>query len=441
MNARYQDITAPVTQVRLREDRAWVRREASISVPAGLSHLRVLGLSPAVVDKTLDVLALGSGDVRVRDARVVRGVENVLDADRPARREALERAVARERGESEALKATQVALESAAHEVLAEIAAQAAAGLGDPTQWARCLDELDAAEVDMPGSAGDAERIRDAHKRTREALEREEHSARAECAPECAAALLLDVWAAEAGEVELEIDYLVPGAAWRPSYLLDLSSEPPTLRVEATIWQHSGEDWKGVEIEVSTERAADQLDPPAVGRDVLKTRPAGLSGPVSVPPPPSPLPIDVAPGIDAGGPVQRWRATAPADLPSNGRPHRVALADSAGPVGVEWRLSTQPTPGVFAEIAIQNALDRPLLAGPASVLRDGGPIGGAVLPRLAPGAQQILSFGPDPDLVVRASPSGTELLNLGARARRVVVRPGLPPIVLEPGVLDSVPTA
>ena len=62
-------LDAPIDSVTVTEDRAHVRRRATVDLPAGVSRLRIEGVAPVIADKTLRVRATGA---KTGDARVVR---------------------------------------------------------------------------------------------------------------------------------------------------------------------------------------------------------------------------------------------------------------------------------------------------------------------------------------------------------------------------------
>ncbi|WP_042365168.1 DUF4139 domain-containing protein, partial [Streptacidiphilus neutrinimicus] len=68
--------------------------------------------------------------------------------------------------------------------------------------------------------------------------------------------LTIDEAAAEPGELELELEYVVPGATWFPSYQLRLSRSADAaagaLALRASVAQRTGEDWTGVRLSLST---------------------------------------------------------------------------------------------------------------------------------------------------------------------------------------------
>lgn len=59
---------------------------------------------------------------------------------------------------------------------------------------------------------------------------------------------------AEAGKAELHLSYLVKRAGWEPTYNLRAGKDQKSVAVEynATVYQMSGEDWKDVELTLST---------------------------------------------------------------------------------------------------------------------------------------------------------------------------------------------
>lgn len=105
------------------------------------------------------------------------------------------------------------------------------------------------------------------------------------------------------GPVHLAVSYVVPGAAWSPSYVLD--AEPGLAKgvfsLRALVVQATGEDWRGVALALSTAPVARRVDLPALRSLRLSARqerpapawrdlPADLDTlfPSAPPPPPAP---------------------------------------------------------------------------------------------------------------------------------------------------------
>jgi len=69
---------------------------------------------------------------------------------------------------------------------------------------------------------------------------------------------------AVSGEVQVALEYLVPGATWAPAYELRLSRslDKGALSLRATVAQRTGEDWKGVKLSLSTARLDRRIEVP-----------------------------------------------------------------------------------------------------------------------------------------------------------------------------------
>ncbi|MCG6496842.1 DUF4139 domain-containing protein [Kitasatospora sp. A2-31] len=108
--------------------------------------------------------------------------------------------------------------------------------------------------------------------------------------------------AADAAEIELELEYGVPGARWVPAYRLSYHQGADTgqLLLRASVAQRTGEDWTGVRLALSTADLDRRTDLPK-----LRSLRIGRSQPV--PPPsgwretPGGL-ADLFTGYDAAGP-------------------------------------------------------------------------------------------------------------------------------------------
>jgi Domain of unknown function (DUF4139)/N-terminal domain of unknown function (DUF4140) len=67
----------------------------------------------------------------------------------------------------------------------------------------------------------------------------------------------------------------------------------------------------------------------------------------------------------------RWDAEGTADVPSSGRPHRVAVASAEGPSKPRFVAVPREAAEVYREAEIKNPFAAPLLAGPVEVFLDG----------------------------------------------------------------------
>ncbi|MER7728765.1 DUF4139 domain-containing protein [Streptomyces sp. NPDC096323] len=116
------------------------------------------------------------------------------------------------------------------------------------------------------------------------------------------AALTLDGAADAGGEVELELEYGVPGAVWVPAYRLGhrQGDDSGHLVLRASVAQRTGEDWTGVRIALATADLRRRTDLPRL-RSVRIGRSQPLPAPSGWREPPAGL-VGLFSGYDAAGP-------------------------------------------------------------------------------------------------------------------------------------------
>ncbi len=78
----------------------------------------------------------------------------------------------------------------------------------------------------------------------------------------------------QAGEVEIELTYVVPNASWTPLYDIRLRGEQLELTYLAEVQQNTGEDWHGVNLTLSTARPTLATQLPILRPQYLSTAPA-----------------------------------------------------------------------------------------------------------------------------------------------------------------------
>ncbi|HJK90412.1 MAG TPA: DUF4139 domain-containing protein, partial [Polyangiaceae bacterium LLY-WYZ-15_(1-7)] len=331
-------LDAPVRRVTVMEDRAFVRREVHLDAEPGPLKLRV-DVAPVLVDKTLDVRAEGAtlAEARVRRERLHRHTERGDVGLREKLREAidalkdLEEAMARDTAELADIRRARELLVS-------EIGEEVAWGQGDPARWTSdfeaATERAEALRVALAEAHAERDRLR---------RERDDLSARVRAvatpARDEAAWLDLDLHLEAAGSVAITIGYLVPNALWRPQHrATHVPGEGAKVRLEthACVWQNTGEDWEDAELAFSTERPSLGVEPPPLETDRLTVKrkaehveveareqvvaTSGLGRAEAEAP--------EVPGVDDGGEALELRAAHPANVPSDGRPHRVRLSEA-----------------------------------------------------------------------------------------------------------------
>lgn len=397
------DDTLPAVEVTFLEDRARVLRRGVLD--GATRSLRIEGVAPAVVDKTLSARVV-NGNGRVVSATVRR--ERVLDPrardeeirDLELALEAAQDDLVAQRAELTRLTEELTLLATTATQMTGEMAEDTAWSRTDPEAWSQTWRELH-------GSI-EARRVRDVTLRHRMT------EARAELArrrlhleslrePRHRMACWIDLEVDGDGARTVELAYLVPGALWRPAHRATLGADG-RLRWEALacVWQNTGETWRDVTVRLSTERRSLGVEPPRLSTDRLAARPRSkkvhvetrqqaveTTGPGGEPPRPE------VPGIDDGGDVLSLVAEHPVTLPSDGRPHRTRLFTMETDAEQALICAPEIEPAVVLRTRQVNRAERPLLAGPVALVRQSGYVGRGRVLYVAPGERFDLGWGPD----------------------------------------------
>lgn len=415
------DVQAPIRAVLVMEDRAQVTRAARLSLKAGRQHLSVGGVTPLCADGTLRC--------RVRPVDGPREATRVLDLRlsrcyrvRPARPEAEREIRANlDRLKDEYLAAFDGAMaqarelslvRQAAEDLGRQVGLRVTAGAFDPgldqsleRLWAR-RRELEEALLSAQFEQEDR----------RLAIRRLQEELRLVLAPlsEYTARLDTVISSEKDAEAEVEWQYQVPCALWRPEYTAELvEGQRPAVRWQAAgrVWQHSGEDWTGVELRFSTARPSQGAELPLLSDDVLRTRQKSeeerrvievesRDEEIAQTGSASEDAQDTPPGLFDGGEERVFTVPAPVDVPSDGRPHRFEYESFESAAELELACCPELEPFVFLKSLQKNASALPLLAGPVMLLRGGGTVGRSRIGYVAPAERYALSWGSEDDLVV-----------------------------------------
>lgn len=412
------EVAAPVVAVTLLEDRATVTRAGVSRLEAGLQRLQVTGVAPVLVDDSLDVTLEASGETGATlvDARVVRQWTPTPSPEHDL--SAILAELERTKAERQARQDTMKRAEKALHDVrairalwVAEVGDEVAWGRADASAWAAQLREGLAEAIALRESlaADHAELAR--LDRTLEDLELRAAVARDPSATRrCAIELEVDV--AQAGEVSVRLEYLVPCAIWRPAHRAfferDGEQEQVRWQREACVWQRTGEDWERATLTFSTERPSLGVQPPELTTDELRVQKraervevevreqaiatTGLGG--------DPKVLDQLPGVDDGGEPVRLMSDGPVRVPSDGRPHRIRIDELTMAATSRTLLVPELSTMAARESTQSWKGTSPLLAGPVDLVREGGLVGRTKVLFVAPGERFAMAWGPHPAIRV-----------------------------------------
>ncbi|MDX1564664.1 MAG: mucoidy inhibitor MuiA family protein [Phycisphaeraceae bacterium] len=406
-------LEAPVVSVTVMEDRAQVRRRGRVRLSAGRTRLRIEEVTPLVADKTLRVSGHAGGGLspRVEEVRIHRWI----DTDDQQRQD--QEADCRDQLGS-ALEELSIAtqektcahhwlegLQALQEQLIADIRSDASWGRDLRQQWRGDLKNL----IDRIAEATDRhslslQRLSDVQQRVDglrarlESLGPSEKGART-------ARLEMDCVIEEGGTYEINIDYLVPNACWRPQHTARLQQGPDGPRLgfqtDACLWQYTGEDWSDVTLSFSTLRPSTGRHAPVLQSERLESQ-KRQDLVVEKPEPKihtTGLGVESVaarglPGVEDRGRTFHQEAARTHHIPSDGRPRRVRLFSFETDAQTELVCKPELARTVILLSAQTNDSDHPLLAGPVDLIRECGRIGQATMHYTATGERFELGWGP-----------------------------------------------
>jgi uncharacterized protein (TIGR02231 family) len=404
-------VTLPVIKVTVLEDRALVERRGEVTIPAGPQRLRVEGLSPLAVDRSLQVSLSGGTIVGARVSRTWK--EQPKEGLREHRTElgrrveSLEQAVRVATGDVLRLEARLNVAQAARADVLRSISELVGAGKATPDTWRLHLAAV-RAEVGSTEEALRQSRKREAVARQRLAEAQGAFAQGEQPEAKLVTSAEMEVNHPTGGTVTVGVAYLVPSAVWRPAYRATLrpgeGGETVVLECEAVVWQRTEEDWKDVEMAFSTARPTLGASPPRLVEDRLylrdKTQQEKHTVEVSIREETlqttgegGAQQAEGMPGLDDGGEPLTLKATHRVTLPSDGAPHRVPLFQFTAPATSELVGTPEHSPLVHRVARFENKGSSVLLAGPVDLVRTSGYVGRAQLTFAGVGERVKLGFG------------------------------------------------
>ncbi len=461
-----QTVKLPIVEVTLLEDRARVIRRGAVELAEGFVKLQLAEVTPVVSDRTVAARLVGAkGRARVVEARVRRRMVTRSDDAAPAAEGSLaelEQRLEELDAEIDDLE-SQLRTRKQAVDSLAELARLSLAELSEDAAWNQTIGVDREKELD---GVGEQQRQ---HQRQLLELNEKLMVRRADQtrlgyridvlqspATKETGSIELELSVTTAGSYQLELDYVVPNACWRPQHRARLTMGAETsveLSTDAAVWQNTGEDWIDAVLIFSTERASLGTEPPELTTDRLRVQrksagvqvetrahqvqDVGLGA--------EPVAAAELPGIDDGGEVVSLRAPKPATVPSDGEPHRVPLGTFVSPAKCELVSYPELSPCVLLRTTQTNRSSHPILAGPVDLIRHSGLCGRTSVLFIAAGETLELGWGPDAELRVKRSEDVSDedrgmlsswstrehhievrLSNLGATAKSVRVRERVP---------------
>ena len=220
---------------------------------------------------------------------------------------------------------------------------------------------------------------------------------------------------AASAEGELALEYSVRDARWYPAY--DVRENGDGKKVSftyyGTVMQATGEDWKDIDLTLSTAKPTESAQVPTLrsvqlsgykrekrpvrivsyGKEAEKKREAG-GGAI----------VDGSSGrgeIDDHGLAVTFTIKGKESLPADRRPHKVEVTTVALDAVLGYEAIPKVSPWVYLKATAKNSTPFPILAGEVDVFRSSGYVGTGNLDYIAPGEEFAVSLGVDEDLKVK----------------------------------------
>lgn len=239
--------------------------------------------------------------------------------------------------------------------------------------------------------------------------------------------VFVDLVANGTANVDIEISYMIPNAGWAPSYDVRAADnlKSANLLMYGVVTQFTGEDWSQVNLILSTakpERGAQAPVPqsqyltiyspqlsrglatgaaPAPGSKVtLREHAKAEVAYDAAAPAESPAPLAVDANIISSGLSTQFVVPRAEDVPADGRPHRVRVADVSLTLDPIHVATPKLASRAFVQAKPKNTSAFPILMGEAQVFVGNDFVGRSRLPEVPIGELIELSLGSDPGITI-----------------------------------------
>ncbi len=441
------DFEAPIEDVTVYADRALVTRRGSIHLEAGEHELRINNL-PQFIRDSLRAAGQGPQGTRILNVDIATAFYS-----RPPETELLTLQTALDllQQKKQLLTARQSALNDRRQwlRALGEQSKDFAKGLAQGQMKPQdCADFFRFAAEQALQDAEAAQDLEVQLKQLRqeiEAKERELASKQGSTISDRLAAVIT-VELAQAGDVDLELSYLVRGASWHPQYdvRVQMNDEGDAGEVEVTytgvVQQSTGERWENVSLSLSTARprlasilpeldpwylssytpppapmppvmfaATSAMAPRAMSRRLAASSASSDATPASgmiedqaemVLPLSAPAEIATA-SVERTGTALVFRAGRSVDIPSDNSPHKTTIARDNLPCEFDYVSAPAIEQQTHMRATITNTTERVLLAGEASIFLSGEYVGTTKLKMTAPTEKFKIFLGLEDSIKVK----------------------------------------
>ncbi len=233
------------------------------------------------------------------------------------------------------------------------------------------------------------------------------------------------------GELDLSLRYAVPGASWTPTYDARVLSNEHVVQLGyfGLVRQNTGEDWKAVDLTLSTARpalggAAPELQPWIVQQRQMLPMSANADEVVTLSPFAVGAAKDKSLAAAASGAGTRaannfremasaatvvetqatsatFHVSAKTDVPADNSPRKVGVTSLPLAAEMNYQATPKLVPGAFLTAKVTNTSEFPLLAGAMNVFLNDTFIASSTLRSVMPGEKFDLALGADESITVK----------------------------------------
>jgi uncharacterized protein (TIGR02231 family) len=404
-------LDAQITAVTVYPGQARVTRRGVVSVEAGEQRVLVGGLPMSLHPDSVRVNGRGPATVLGVDVlpehhpRTPDGVVAELEEQRDMIRSALD-----ELADKDTVLATRAELVATLGRRVGGSFAQAIAR--NETDPARVAAVGDALATQLASVLADQRDLAQARRKVQEQLdevERKLNERIAHRAPD-RMAVAVELSVAEAGDLDLEVSYLVHGGSWESRYDVRLSAGSLAVTWYGLVTQHTGEDWPECDLRLSTAQPTNGIAVPElfpwyvdVQRPVMQPQARGkmhaaygaadmaVGGAM---PAAAPMAESFA-TAEQGATSTTYRPTRPIAVPADGTAHRTTVAVIELPAETDHVTVPVRGPEAYLRAKVTNTSEHTLRPGRASIFHDSEFVGATELEPWAPGEEIELTLGVD----------------------------------------------
>ena len=437
-------VRSTIVSVTVFSDRAIVTRSARVKAIPGEAEVELAGLPMALIEDSVRVTSSGTARGRITGVELKKNfLEEWEDKKLKALKDELEVLEDRDKALKDRiknLKSRRKFLESIKLKASDDLTKDIEYAKVDVQQWQGVVDfyikNLEKNDSDLRAEEIKRRKLLKKIRALRKAI-----NARGSAKPKGTMSARVGLELVRAGNLTIELSYAIFGAGWSPSYDVRAGSDKEAVELTyyGEVWQKTGEEWKGVDVTLSTAR-------PSIGAEVPELPPWYVGAPIF-------LDEYKAKGYSANKRLRRgglmleaapvaekaeedvlhellkpmtaevaegWTSTTfkirkKAEILPDGSVRRVTISTAVLKGAFEYEIVPKLMEYAFLKAEVENTEEYPILSGPANVFVDNNFIGVSRIKTTAPGEKLNLSLGVDEGVKVERKITKSE------RGRRGII--------------------